>query len=97
MVLKNGDGRHYRPTGLYACYRPYKDLIKVVVNGYQIVELENALMAYPLSKEASVIAVPDENGWSGRWHALFSVKEQSATVKRGTAIPFERFCQVPGA
>ena len=67
--LRTGDVAAMDALGFVRITDRTKDLIKSGGEWISSVDLENALMAHPAIAEAAVIAIPDENGASGRWRA----------------------------
>ena len=63
--FKTGDVGHLNEEGYMTITDRSKDLIKSGGEWISSLELENAIMAHPLVKEAAVIAIPDEK-WSER-------------------------------
>jgi acyl-CoA synthetase (AMP-forming)/AMP-acid ligase II len=63
--FKTGDVGHLNKEGYMTITDRTKDLIKSGGEWISSLEIENAIMAHPLVKEAAVIAIPDEK-WSER-------------------------------
>jgi fatty-acyl-CoA synthase len=76
--LRTGDVGTLTPDGFLTLTDRAKDVIKSGGEWISSVDLENALMAHPAVKEASVVGVPDEK-WGERPLATVVVRE-GATV-----------------
>jgi fatty-acyl-CoA synthase len=72
--LRTGDVGHISPDGFLRLTDRAKDVIKSGGEWISSVDLENALMAHPAVREASVVGVPDER-WGERPLATVVVAE----------------------
>ena len=86
--LRTGDVGTLSPDGYLTLTDRAKDVIKSGGEWISSVELENALMAHPAVREASVVGVPDER-WGERPLATVVVREGRRGQRR-------RAARVPG-